>query len=35
MSNWWYSNPDVPPETLADWFMALTLPGLERIAREG
>lgn len=35
ISNWWYSNPDVPPETLADWFMALTLPGLERIAREG
>lgn len=35
ISNWWYANPDVPPETLADWLVALTLPGLERIAREG
>ena len=32
ITHWWYANPDVPPETLADWLVALTLPGLERIA---
>lgn len=32
ITHWWYAHPEVPPETLADWLVALALPGLERIA---
>jgi AcrR family transcriptional regulator len=33
MANWAYSRPDIPPATLTEWFVALTLPGLQRLAR--
>ncbi|MEX2193713.1 MAG: helix-turn-helix domain-containing protein [Thermoleophilaceae bacterium] len=32
LANWWYAHPEVSPEMLVDWLMALILPGIERIA---
>lgn len=29
---WWDDHPDVPPEQLTDWVMALVLPGLRAMA---
>lgn len=31
LANWWYAHPEVTPEELVDWLMALILPGLERL----
>lgn len=30
--DWWDEHPDVEPEQLADWVIALVLPGLEQMA---
>lgn len=30
---WWEGHPEVPPERLADWTVALVLPGLNALAR--
>lgn len=32
LAHWWYANPDVPPEALADWLVEMVLPGLQQIA---
>ncbi len=32
MVDWWTAHPDVEPEQLAKWVVALILPGLERLA---
>jgi len=29
---WWESHPEVPPERLTDWVVALVLPGLDAMA---
>ena len=31
LAHWWRENPDLTAETLADWLVAVTLPGLERL----
>lgn len=33
LANWASGRPDVSPETLTEWFVALTLPGLQLLAR--
>jgi AcrR family transcriptional regulator len=31
LAHWWRENPEVPAKTLADWLVAVMLPGLERL----
>lgn len=31
LAHWWRDNPEVAPETLADWLVDLVLPGIERL----
>jgi AcrR family transcriptional regulator len=33
LANWAHAHPEVTPETLTEWFVALTLPGLQLLAR--
>ena len=32
MVEWWESNPEVGPEQLTEWLLALVLPGLRAMA---
>ncbi|HEY2637515.1 MAG TPA: TetR/AcrR family transcriptional regulator [Solirubrobacteraceae bacterium] len=34
LAHWWADHPEVEPETLADWVVALVFPGLEALARQ-
>lgn len=31
LAHWWRDNPDVPPDRLADWLVALVLPGMRQL----
>jgi AcrR family transcriptional regulator len=33
LANWSHGRPEIPPQTLTEWFVALTLPGLQLLAR--
>lgn len=35
LARWWRRYPDLSPETLTDWFLDLTWPGLERLLERG
>jgi AcrR family transcriptional regulator len=34
LAHWWRENPEVPAETLADWLVELTLPGLQQLTEQ-
>lgn len=34
MVDWWAEHPDIEPEQLTDWVVALVLPGLERMSSD-
>jgi hypothetical protein len=33
LANWSHDHPDVDPDVLTQWVVALTLPGLQGLAR--